>query len=93
MSNVLQGSDQLATRVTATEVGRTPGDLIDRALQGPIAIERRGKVKAVLMSAAEYDRLRRAGDTRIAGRIEDIPTDLMEAAITAIDADLADQDE
>jgi prevent-host-death family protein len=81
-------ADQLPVRVTATEVGRTPGDLIDRALQGPIAIERRGKVKAVLLSAAEYDRLK-GRDPRLTGRLDELPDDLMVALAESIDAALA----
>ena len=57
-------------RVTASEFHRAFGALSDRALKAPISITKQGRDHLVLMSAEEYDRLKRG---RRAGLAEDLP--------------------
>jgi len=57
-------------RVTASEFHRSFGALSDKALKEPISITKQGRDHLVLMSAEEYERLKRG---RRAGLAEDFP--------------------
>ena len=50
-------------RYSTSDLSRKSGDIIARALQGPITITQRGKPRLILMSVEEYNRLR--------GKVED----------------------
>ncbi len=58
-------------RFTTSEFHRSFDALSDRALKRPISITKRGRDHLVLMSAEEYDRLKRS--RRIVGLAEDLP--------------------
>ena len=45
-------------RYSTSDLSRKSGDIIARALQGPITITQRGKPRLILMSVEEYNRLR-----------------------------------
>jgi prevent-host-death family protein len=47
-----------AMRYSTSDLSRKSGDIIARALQGPITITQRGKPRLILMSVEEYNRLR-----------------------------------
>ncbi len=46
-----------AMRYSTSDLSRKSGDIIARALQGPITITQRGKPRLILMSVEEYNRL------------------------------------
>jgi prevent-host-death family protein len=46
-------------RYSTSDLSRKSGDIIARALQGPITITQRGKPRLILMSVEEYNRLRK----------------------------------
>jgi prevent-host-death family protein len=46
-------------RYSTSDLSRKSGDIIARALQGPITITQRGKPRLIMMSVEEYNRLRR----------------------------------
>jgi prevent-host-death family protein len=48
----------LGMRYSTSDLSRKSGDIIARALQGPITITQRGKPRLILMSVEEYNRLR-----------------------------------
>jgi prevent-host-death family protein len=48
----------LHMRYSTSDLSRKSGDIIARALQGPVTITQRGKPRLILMSVEEYNRLR-----------------------------------
>jgi prevent-host-death family protein len=46
-------------RYSTSDLSRKSGDIIARALQGPITITQRGKPRLIMMSVEEYNKLRR----------------------------------
>ena len=48
----------LIMRYSTSDLSRKSGDIIARALQGPVTITQRGKPRLILMSVEEYNRLR-----------------------------------
>jgi prevent-host-death family protein len=48
----------LTLRYSTSDLSRKSGDIIARALQGPVTITQRGKPRLILMSVEEYNRLR-----------------------------------
>jgi prevent-host-death family protein len=44
-------------RYSTSDFSRKSGDIIARALQGPITITQRGKPRLILMSVEEFNRL------------------------------------
>ena len=46
-----------AMRYSTSDLSRKSGDIIARALQGPITITQRGKPRLILMSVEEFNRL------------------------------------
>ena len=49
-------------RYSTSDLSRKSGDIIARALQGPVTITQRGKPRLILMSVEEYNRLRLKAD-------------------------------
>jgi prevent-host-death family protein len=45
-------------RYSTSDLSRKSGDIIARALQGPITITQRGKPRLVMLSVEEFNRLR-----------------------------------
>ena len=64
-------------RVTASEFHRAFGALSDRALKEPISITKQGRDHLVLMSAQEYERLKK-------GRRVGLAEDLSEAVLRQV---------
>lgn len=46
------------TQFTLTELGNKSGEVVEAAFSGPVDITSRGKRKFVLMTAAQFDRLK-----------------------------------
>jgi prevent-host-death family protein len=63
-------------RYSTSDLSRKSGDIIARALQGPVTITQRGKPRLILMSVEEYNRLR--GKRAEADRIPAAPRDTTE---------------
>ena len=53
-------------RYSTSDLSRKSGDIIARALQGPVTITQRGKPRLILMSVEEFNRLRGKRDDRLA---------------------------
>ena len=51
-------------RYSTSDLSRKSGDIIARALQGPVTITQRGKPRLVLLSVEEYNRLRGKAEDR-----------------------------
>lgn len=62
----------------SSEVSKRFGFYYDKAMTHPIAVERDGAVRVVMLSAAEYERLARLDHIALA------PEELSEAAFSAI---------
>jgi prevent-host-death family protein len=59
-------------RYSTSDLSRKSGDIIARALQGPITITQRGKPRLILMSVEEFNRLtKKRGDVREVARVEE----------------------
>ena len=68
-------------KITAAEAAKNFGQFADNALVEPVTITKYGRDHLVLLSAAEYDKLKR-GERRV-WRTVDLPDDLIEAIRTA----------
>lgn len=51
-------------RYSTSDLSRKSGDIIARALQGPVTITQRGKPRLILMSVEEYNRIRLKGERK-----------------------------
>lgn len=58
---------------SATELGNRTGDVLSAALQAPVAIDRHGKARFVLLSTEEYDKMTSRKDPRQAFNVRDMP--------------------
>jgi prevent-host-death family protein len=59
-------------RYSTSDLSRKSGDIIARALQGPITITQRGKPRLILMSVEEFNRLtKKRGEVREVVRVEE----------------------
>lgn len=70
---------------STSDLSRRAGDVIAEALRGPVTLTQHKKPRLVLLSVAEYDRLRRVGDTREAFTLETAPPDVAAALEAAAD--------
>jgi prevent-host-death family protein len=70
----------VADAVTAREVQKNFGRYQDRALVAPVTVTKYGRPSVVILSAAEYERLKRLDRQALA------VTELSEADIAAIEA-------
>lgn len=64
-------------KTTSADVGKNFGRFADRALVEPVTITKHGRDHLVLLSAAEYERLKRRD--RQVYRTHDLPDELIEA--------------
>ncbi|MGK6316122.1 type II toxin-antitoxin system Phd/YefM family antitoxin [Neorhizobium sp. DT-125] len=76
---------------TLTELGNKSGEVIEAAFKGPVDITKHGKRKFVLMTAEQFDSLRRGGSQR-AQWIEDLNEEERSELLAGLDA-LAQEDE
>jgi prevent-host-death family protein len=49
-------------RYSTSDLSRKSGDIIARALQGPVTITQRGKPRLILLSVEEFNRLTKKRD-------------------------------
>ncbi len=66
-------------RFSLTDLSNKSGEVVEAAYSGPVEITRRGKRKFVIMTAEQYDKLRRAGDPRRAYAAGETPSQLADA--------------
>jgi prevent-host-death family protein len=72
-----------------TDVSKTPGEVLDEALKGPIVLKKRGKAKLVVLPAEDYDRLMGRPQTT-AHSIYDTDSETGRELARAIDETLAE---
>ena len=75
-----------ASTYSTSDLSRRSGDIIAEALRHPVTITQRNKPRLVLLSIEDYDLLRHRADTRAAGTIEGMSSNLLaevEAAVLA----------
>jgi prevent-host-death family protein len=77
---------------TVTKLNKTPSQVLDAAHRRPVALTERGKRKYVLMAADHYDKLFKTPDTRRAYSIRDLPPDIEDMLVKALDEELAKPD-
>lgn len=68
-----------------TDLSNKSGEVVEAAYIGPVDITRRGKRKFVLMSAEQYDRLRKADDPRRVYVAGETPDELADAFAADLD--------
>jgi antitoxin Phd len=66
-----------------TQLGNKSGEITEAAFQGPVDITDRGKRKFVLLTAADYDRMRNALGQR-AVHVDDLSEDAARRYIEAL---------
>ena len=75
------------------DLTRSPQDVTLAAERGPVAITKHRKARYVLMTMAHYQQLSaRAEDPRRVYRTSEIPEDLRQDLITALDEQILDED-
>jgi len=72
-----------------TDVNKTPGEILDEAMQHPVALTKHGKERLVILSAERYHRLV-GKSVRAAYSIHDPSAPHAEELLEAIDVTLAD---
>jgi prevent-host-death family protein len=70
---------------TTSDLSRRSGDIIAEALRQPVTITQRDKPRLVVLSVEDYERLREFADHRWVGTIDDMPDDLFEDLVQAIE--------
>lgn len=70
---------------TTSDLSRRSGDIIAEALRQPVTITQRDKPRLVVLSVEDYEQLREFADHRVAYKLEDIPDDLFEDIVTAVE--------
>ena len=66
---------------TASDLARNAGSLLEAAQRGPVEITKHGEPKYVVLAKDDHDRLRGAADSRIHGRVADMPTEEADAIL------------
>ena len=61
---------------SSTDLANKTGDVLAAAAQGPVAINRHGKPRFVVLSAEQFERITARGDTRRSYAVADMPADL-----------------
>jgi antitoxin Phd len=77
---------------TVTKLNKTPSTVLDAAHRRPVELTERGKRKYVLMAADHYDEIFKKADARRAYSIYDLPPDLEDMLVKALDRELAKPD-
>jgi antitoxin Phd len=74
-------------RFSLTELSNKSGEVVEAAFKGPVEITRHGKRKFVLLTADDYDRLANAADKRRAYHVDNLPEDVADLMLTALERD------
>ena len=73
--------------VTSTDLKQSLGDVLATAAREPVTITRHGAPRYVLMSLEEFER--RFGSSRQACSVHDMPEELRQSLIEALDRQIA----
>jgi len=71
---------------TTSDLSRRSGDIITAAIRAPVTITQRNKPRLVLLSIETFEAMRKRADPRFAGKTAEMPADLAEEFLEAIDA-------
>ncbi|RWK25041.1 MAG: prevent-host-death protein [Mesorhizobium sp.] len=69
---------------TFSEMNRASGEILDAAMVEPVALTKRGKVKLIILSAAQYRKL--VGSPPAAYTLEDAPDDVHDELMSGLEA-------
>jgi prevent-host-death family protein len=78
-------------RVTAADLQKQFGRYRDLAIKEPVAVTHHGRESLVVLSAAEYRRLKALDDAPRAFHVWELPDDAVEALESAVPPDFAKQ--
>ena len=78
---------------TTSDLSRKSGDIIAEALRHPVTITQRKKPRLVVLSVEDYEQLRRNADPRKVYRTADMPREILEEVLTAMDTYIGSEDE
>lgn len=70
---------------SSTELANKTGDVLAAAAQEPVSIARHGKARFVVLSAEQFDRLRKGGETRRAFHVDDLSDAEAQSLIAALE--------
>lgn len=70
---------------TTSDLSRRSGDIIAEAMRQPVTITQRDKPRLVVLSIEDYQQLREFADHRVAYTLDDIPDDLFEDIVKAVE--------
>lgn len=73
----------------AADLARWTGDVLDAATRAPVIITRHRKPRFVPMSVERYAAMAGGGETQQAHTLDDMPSELKAAMVTALERDLA----
>ena len=72
-------------KFSSTELANKTGDVLAAAAQAPVTIARHGKDRFVVLSAEQFERLRKGGGTRRAFHVDDLNDAEAESLISALE--------
>ena len=73
---------------SSTELSNNTGDVLAAAAQGPVAINRHGKPRFVVLSAEQFERFAGQSDTRRAFHVSDLGDAEAESLIGKLEASI-----
>ena len=74
---------------SSTELANKTGDVLAAAAQGPVAINRHGKPRFVMLSAEQFERMIKPADPRRAFHVSDLSDEDAKDLITALEDSIA----
>ncbi|GGE30374.1 hypothetical protein GCM10011367_00890 [Marinicauda pacifica] len=77
---------------STSDLSRKSGDIIAEALRRPVTITQRNKPRLVVMNVEDYERLRAQADPRRAYSTAEMPRDLLEETLAAMDRYIKDDE-
>lgn len=70
---------------TTSDLSRRSGDIIAEALRQPVTITQRDKPRLVILNIDEYRELKEYADHRWVGTMEDMPDELFDDFVKAVE--------
>ena len=70
---------------TTSDLSRRSGDIIAEALREPVTLTQRDKPRLVILNIDEYRELKELADHRWVGTIEDMPDELFDDFVKAVE--------
>ncbi|MGK9165406.1 type II toxin-antitoxin system prevent-host-death family antitoxin [Inquilinus limosus] len=78
---------------STSDLSRKSGDIIAEALRHPVTITQRSKPRLVLMNIEDYEKLIRAADPRRVYRTDQVPDEIRDLLLPALDEILEGKDD